>query len=191
VRILWLFLGWLAITQSQAQNFTDLRKLHLVDMSGEVVRLPLPQDNKPLVILFLEVSCPISQKYMTTVREFHKSHEGQVNIIGIFQETDPAEVKQFKEDYALPFDVYQDKNQKWTEYLDARVTPEVFLLDPSLSLIYRGAIDNWFYELGRYRKRPTELYLNNALEAFQSGDKIKFKETEAVGCIIQRRKHVH
>ena len=53
-------------------------------------------------------------------------------------------------------------------------------------VIYRGAIDNWFYELGRYRLEITDHYLIDAINASLDGKKPALTKTEALGCFIQR-----
>lgn len=69
--------------------------------------------------------------------------------------------------------------------LKATVTPEVFLIDAAGQLQYQGAIDNWFYELGKYRLNTTEQYLIDALTALNNGEQPPVRQTEAIGCFIQ------
>jgi hypothetical protein len=71
-------------------------------------------------------------------------------------------------------------------YLDAKVTPEVFLFDKEFELRYKGAIDNWFYELGKYRRVTSDHYLIDALQSVLGGEDPIIMETEAIGCLIQK-----
>ena len=92
----------------------------------------------------------------------------------------------FKEEYEFRFPVINDTAQKLTYYLNASVTPEVFLLDNSGNIIYSGAIDNWFFDLGRYRKEATIHYLKEALDSNYGTLFSVNNKTKAIGCLIQR-----
>ena len=59
------------------------------------------------------------------------------------------------------------------------------MFDKNLDLKYRGAIDNWFYELGGYRQDVTEDYLIDGIDAILAGSDPKKPSTLAVGCLIQ------
>ena len=97
------------------------------------------------------------------------------------------EVMKFKDDYDFKFPVINDSIQKLTYYFNASVTPEVFLLDKSGTLIYSGAIDNWFFDLGRYRKLATVHYLRDALDSNYGSLFSINNNTKAIGCLIQRK----
>jgi thiol-disulfide isomerase/thioredoxin len=78
-----------------------------------------------------------------------------------------------------------DYKNKLIKKLKATNTPEAFFFDKNGTLQYRGAIDNWFYELGRYRPQATEQYLKNALTQFLKNEKITVAHTKPVGCLIE------
>jgi hypothetical protein len=69
--------------------------------------------------------------------------------------------------------------------LNAKVTPEVFVLDSALNVRYSGAIDNYFYKLGRRRAKPTQKYLEDALDAVRKSEFPKIKRVEPIGCYIE------
>jgi len=149
------------------------------------------------VVFFMAVDCPITQKYMNTIKEISKMYaEKSVQFVGYF----PAgitkrEAVAFRDEYKIPevISLLDDTNHEWTNRLNATVTPEVFvLIDNTVS--YHGAIDNWFYELGRNRRAVTEHYLINAIDNSLAGKKVKVGETKAIGCFIQRtevQEHQH
>jgi hypothetical protein len=80
---------------------------------------------------------------------------------------------------------------KQTMKFGVTITPEVVVADASGQVLYQGAIDNWFYELGRYRQFITEHYLTDALDAIAAGKPVPVTRTEAVGCLIQMPAHHH
>lgn len=141
------------------------------------------------VIIFMAVDCPITQKYMGTIKDLAKNYQSkQISFVGYF----PAglsnkEAKQFRSEYQVP-DIIQftdDKKHVITNKYGATITPEVVFIDKNQQVIYQGAIDNWFFELGRYRKEITEHYLIDAIEASLIGNPPAIKKTEAIGCFIQ------
>lgn len=95
-------------------------------------------------------------------------------------------IKNFHEKYKIPFAGEIDKRCRQAERWDATVTPEVVVTSPIGQVLYQGAIDNWYYALGKNRPEPTEHYLKDALDAFLAGKPIEKKRTEAVGCLMNR-----
>lgn len=68
-----------------------------------------------------------------------------------------------------------DKKHNVTNKYSATITPEVVLIDKNQLVIYRGAIDNWFFELRRYRLEITEHYLVDAIDASLNGQQPSVK----------------
>ena len=147
------------------------------------------EKNTPQVAIFMAVDCPITQKYMTSIKEIASLFaEKQVNVTGYFPAgLSKKEEGEFRAEYQIPklIRLEDDKKHEWTDKLNAKVTPEVFVISND-QVVYRGAIDNWFYELGRYRLEITEHYLIDAINASLEGKKPAVAETEALGCFIQR-----
>jgi thiol-disulfide isomerase/thioredoxin len=138
------------------------------------------------VVLFLGVDCPISQKYMNTVRILSKKYKDSITFFGIFPESfSTNEISEFKSTYALDFKLVKDQKNNYAALLKATHTPEVYLIDSNGKIKYQGAIDNWFYELGRNRRKVTEHYLENAIKAVFSGEKVSLDKTTPVGCFIE------
>jgi thiol-disulfide isomerase/thioredoxin len=145
------------------------------------------------VIIFMAVDCPITQKYMTTIKEVARQYQSQqVSVVGYF----PAglsrkQEKEFRMEYQVPeiIKFVDDKNHAVTRKYSATITPEVVLIDKNQQVIYQGAIDNWFFELGRYRPEITAHYLTDAIEASVNGHQPSVRKTEAIGCFIQGASH--
>ena len=109
------------------------------------------------------------------------------------------DIKSFVQDYSISFPVVQDNKNEFVQKYLPEVTPEVVVLNKAGVNQYQGAIDNWFYELGKYRHQPSEHYLIDAIRAVLNGEEPRIKKTEAIGCIIQAnlkqkeasREHMH
>jgi len=94
--------------------------------------------------------------------------------------------QEFVKRYAIRFPALPDRDGRIAGFLKATKTPEVFVLDSRSRVIYRGAVDNWAPALGQHREVITEHYLLDALTSFIENKTIRIKETEAVGCFIER-----
>lgn len=139
------------------------------------------------VWVFLAVDCPITQKYISELGRIDSVYAvHQLRVRGIVPgKVNPNEVKAFVEEYAIKFPVSIDRDFTDVRRFQATITPEAILVDRQGQVLYQGAIDNWFFDLGKYRQRVTEHYLQNAIDAVLQGKSPVVRKTEAVGCIIQ------
>ncbi|MFM9946711.1 MAG: redoxin domain-containing protein [Saprospiraceae bacterium] len=164
----------------------QLELLRLVDLDEEKVRVKERSDDKPAVFIFLSTDCPICQKYSKTLRELASSYPS-VKFVGVMTKWEkPDAIRQFIREYELPFPVLQDKRHRFLVQLQANVTPEVFFFNESMELLYSGAIDNWFFALGKHRPASTENYLIEAIEAWSRGEAPKISRTTPIGCVIEQ-----
>jgi len=138
--------------------------------------------------IFMGTECPISQKYIPTLNSIDET-SNQLSVIGVFSGPlthDALEVfgEQFKVNFALKHDI----NFTLADQFGAAVTPEVFLVDEVGTVLYSGAIDNWFVSLGRNRLAPSEHYLLDAFKALITGKKVEVPSKPAIGCFLERHK---
>lgn len=76
----------------------------------------------------------------------------------------------------------RDRDARLADAFGATTTPGAFLFDGSLTLVYRGAID----DDARNAEDVEDPYLLSALAALGTGGTIDPRVTEAVGCDIER-----
>lgn len=139
-----------------------------------------------MAVVFLSPDCPISQKYMKKLNDLQSSQKDLVTFLAVVPgKVSKTDVHEFIREYSSELAFRQDKDLKLTMAIRATVTPEIFLFDGQRTLVYRGAIDNWFYELGKNRREVTEHFYKDAVEAFQQNQRPTVRSTEAVGCLIQ------
>ena len=72
----------------------------------------------------------------------------------------------------------------------ATITPEAALLSPEREVLYRGRIDDRFYDFGKMRYPPRQLDCRDALTARLAGKPIKNRTTKAIGCFIPHVKPI-
>jgi thiol-disulfide isomerase/thioredoxin len=78
--------------------------------------------------------------------------------------------------------VLHDANQRAAGLYGAQTTPHLFVLDAGGILAYQGAFDNVTFR----RRAPTQIYLQNAVEALLAGRVPEPAETPPYGCTIVR-----
>lgn len=134
-------------------NFGEaLKNIELQNYDGTAHSLSSFEKQDFTVLFLLAHDCPICQQYTGKFRQL-SSMSQQLQVIGIApSEGETKEtVKEFVTKYELGFPVLLDSKQLLTHVLQGKVTPEAFLFNKNGDLLYRGKIDNWFYELGKYR----------------------------------------
>ncbi|NUN99431.1 MAG: redoxin domain-containing protein [Saprospiraceae bacterium] len=155
------------------------------EQGASVLQKKLEKD-KPVVFIFLDSECPICQKYTKNIREFPAQFP-QIQWIGIFTRwNSPEQIAAYKQEYGLNIPMYLDTRNRLVHKLNVKVTPEVVFVIPKQKVLYQGAIDNWFFGLGKHRPAATENYLADALEAWGRGEVPKISRTTSIGCVIEQ-----
>jgi peroxiredoxin len=132
-----------------------------------------------VVILFLSTICPYSNYYNDLIRdmagEFDKRGVLFVGVNSGKLET-AEEARAHALEHGHRFAIIKDPDDRIADLLDARRTPEVFLLDSRGILRYHG----------RIASKISSPDLKSAIEAFLAGRPIRPAETKAFGCAIPR-----
>lgn len=136
------------------------------------------------VVFFLSKECPMCKKYRPLIQRLYDNY-GKGSLISMLvlrtDVSDPADSV-----YFIPSEYSAGKAAvQIADYFGATVTPEVFVIDSSNNIIYKGAIDNWIYETGRHSSQATEHYLEDVLKQLSGGRKPAYSEKKAFGCFIE------
>ena len=75
----------------------------------------------------------------------------------------------------------RDETQQVARAYDASVTPEVFVVDATGTVVYHGRIDESAMEPGNVTRHDLRI----ALDEMLAGEEITVKDTEPVGCTIK------
>lgn len=143
--------------------------------------------NKASIIVFFDPECPICQKYTKNLAEIDKKYAAdgiKLYIVYPFKVLEKSSLAEFREEYKFDLPIIFDPKRRLLKKVKANYSPEVFLLNNKRKTLYHGAIDNWFYGLGRNRTMPTEFYLLDAIEKFNNNQEIIIKYIEPVGCML-------
>ena len=156
------------------------------DTQGRDATLSSLGGNKAVVVAMFSASCPISAKLGPELARIEKDYAGkQVAFLLVtpVAEDTTDDIATFTSAYSLRSPVVHDAKGEFAIALGATTTTEVFLIDSSRTLVYRGAINDQ-YGLGYSKDAPTESYLRAALDATLRSEKPAITATTAPGCAL-------
>jgi peroxiredoxin len=155
--------------------------------TGQVLRLA-DHRGRVLAIVFTSTTCPICQIYFSRLNALAKGFEGRgVDFVAInssASESDDVVVAHARAS-KIRFPVLKDPKNRVADSMRAERTCEVFLIDRSGVLQYRGAVDDQ-YTRESHRDQPEHNYLASAIEAVLAGTPVSLQTTPAVGSPIER-----
>ena len=164
---------------------------HVVkDISGKSVALKDVKQKNGLLVMFSCNTCPYVIKNQDRTKEICQlaqragvgtillnSNEGNRDSEDSFKAMkDYAQEQQYKWIYAV------DQNHVLADALGAKRTPECFLFDKDLKLVYHGAIDNNPSDASNVSRKHLEIAINEMV----AGKDVAIKESKSVGCGIKR-----
>ena len=146
-----------------------------------------------VVVVFTSVDCPIANAMAPQLRRTLESAESRgVRCLLVYPRrstTDPQR-RQHKVDYQLPGRSLSDRAHNLVQVLDARITPEAFVLKldgaGGWEVLYRGRVNDLYASIGNRRDQPSRHDLMSAIDAALAGRFPVTRRTEAVGCLIER-----
>lgn len=152
------------------------------DMKGKAGRLSDFKDKNALVIAYTSTSCPISKKYAPSLARLEKSYRDK-GVAFLF--INPVETDNVKaHGFAGPY-VY-DKGASFSKTIGALTTTDTFVLDPTRTLVYHGAVDDQ-YGSGYSLDAPRANYLTDALDALLASKPPNIAATLAPGCDLDQK----
>ena len=164
--------------------------LELSLVSGQKVQPFSDPSTVAAVLVFVSTDCPIANAYHPQLHQLEKEF-GPRGVRFFLVHPTPgvaeAEIKAHAAEYELTLPIAIDSAQQLADFLDAKVTPEAFVIAAgSQDTVYRGAIDNVYADYGKKRPQATQSYLRDALDQLLQGQPIAVTETNPVGCFIER-----
>lgn len=141
--------------------------------------------SKAVVVVFDATRCPYAKGYKQRVAAMGKEYgaKGVTFVTVNSNKTEAAaEVAEDAKAHGFAFPVLKDEGNRVADLYGANKTPEVYVLSPAGTLLYRGRIDET-HDDPKNVKSPD---LRNALDAILSGKPVPAAETKAFGCTIKR-----
>lgn len=143
-----------------------------------------------VVIIFTSNACAYDTYYLSRMLALQQAYASRVPVLLINAHLDDEEsataMKAFAEKNKLTMPYLADKDQTVMTLLNARKSPEAFLLkntNGKFSLWYRGAID----DNPQSASDVKTAFLKNAIDQLLAGQKPAAAEERPVGCSIRKK----
>ena len=142
------------------------------------------------VIMFICNHCPfvlhVNEELVKLANDYNKRGVGFVaissNDVVNYPQDSPESMKTQASKLGYPFPYLYDETQEIAKKYDATCTPDFFIFDSDLKLVYRGQLDDSRPSLD---KPVTGKYMRNALDAILIGKEVDQNQIPSMGCNIK------
>ncbi|MBS1743888.1 MAG: thioredoxin family protein [Bacteroidetes bacterium] len=161
------------------------------DVSGKDVSIKDAVKTNGVLVMFSCNTCPYvikNEERTIAIGEFAQkmnvgvillnSNEAQRTSDDSFEE-----MKKYAAEKKYNWSYVMDQNNEVADAFGANRTPECFLFDKNLKLVYHGAIDDNPSD----ETKVTRHHLREAINELAGGKEITVKESRSVGCSIKRK----
>lgn len=159
-------------------------------VSGKEISLGDIKSDKATLIMFLCNHCPyvihVNEEIVRIVNDYKPKGVGFVGIssndVVNYPQDGPDKMKIHAEEVGYDFPYLYDETQEVAKAYDAACTPDFYIFDGEMNLVYRGRID------GSRPKNDIPLSgedLRTALDAVLAGDDVTEKQYPSGGCNIK------
>lgn len=170
---------------------TNAPKFELKDtVTGEIIGLPNDKGLKGTVVMFICNHCPFVKHVNSEISKMAKKYTSygiqfiaiSSNDIDNYPEDSPDKMKEtaIEEGYIFPY--LFDSSQKVAKDFQAACTPDFYLFDEDLKLVYRGQLDD---------SRPgnnipvTGKDLRSAIDSVLAKQPVSQEQKPSIGCNIK------
>ncbi|MBK8943831.1 MAG: redoxin domain-containing protein [Ignavibacteriae bacterium] len=156
----------------------------LYDYNKKLHNLTDYKNSKAIVLMFISTGCPVSNDYNKRMEEIYNTYKNKnVVFLGINSNKNESieEIKEHAKENNLTFTILKDENNVVADLFEASLTPEIYVLDSSLSKVYHGRIDD-----SKNEKNVESKDLQNSIDEILANKEVSVKNTKAFGCSIKR-----
>ena len=150
-----------------------------------------------LLVMFICVHCPYVKHVEKVLAQIGEDYAGKIAMVAIsandvaaYPEDSPAEMKKQAERLGFKFPYLYDETQEVARAYDAACTPDFFLYDAEMKLVYRGQLDDSRPQRssGGGNDIPvTGKDLRAAMDAVIAGKRPDTNQRTSIGCNIKWR----
>jgi thiol-disulfide isomerase/thioredoxin len=158
--------------------------------SGQTLSLTELKSDKATVIMFICNHCPfvkhVNQGLVALANDYIAKDVSFVainsNDVANYPEDHPDKMQRVATDLGYPFPYLFDATQAIAKAYDAACTPDFYVFDKDLKLVYRGQLDD---------SRPSNSIpvtgkdIRAALDALLAGQPVSPKQRPSIGCNIK------
>ena len=166
--------------------------LKMQDISGKEVAMQDAKKDNGVLVMFSCNTCPyVVKNQERTIAISKYATENKVGVIILNSNealrTDDdsyAAMQAYAKAQGYKWNYVVDKNNMVADAFGANRTPECFLFNKDLKLVYHGAIDDSPSDESAIKR----IHLKEAINEMAAGKEITVKESRSVGCTIKRSK---
>ena len=160
------------------------------DVSGEMISLQELNEENGLLVVFSCNTCPFvtawEDRYTIIAQLCRKKNVGMAAINSNAARREGVdsmeEMKKHAKEKGYDFNYLLDENANLARLFGATKTPQIFLFNKDLELVYTGAIDDNL----KNAEKVENHYLISAINNLVGRKKINPNTTEALGCSIKK-----
>ena len=165
--------------------------LKMQDISGKNIAMKDVKKENGVLVMFSCNTCPYVVKNQERTISISQ-YAGKNNIGVIILNSNEAyrgnedsfdAMKEYAKDQNYKWNYVVDKDHEVADAFGANRTPECFLFDKNLKLVYHGAIDDSASDVSSVKR----IHLQEAISELAAGKEISIKESRSVGCTIKRK----
>jgi hypothetical protein len=155
-----------------------------------VTNLTSAATQRSVVLIFMSVDCPISNRYAPTLRKLQTEFQ-ETRFVLVYPNRDetPERVHKALREYELSFEAWRDMEHALVKAAQVKVTPEAAVFLRGTGWVYRGRIDDRYVDWGKSRAEPKVNDLHDVLTAISKGETPPVRSTKAIGCSISKISH--
>jgi AhpC/TSA family. len=161
----------------------------MTDTEGEAHTLADAAKENGLLVMFTCNTCPWVKAWEDRYNDVAKAAaEHDIGMIGINPNAairddgeSMADMRARAKDKGYQFPYVLDEGAEMASAFGATKTPDLFLFNGDMELVYRGAIDDSPRDASAVEKR----YILTAMEALANGQEIDPTTTKSIGCTIK------
>ncbi len=161
------------------------------DVSGKEVAIQDVKKKNGVLVMFSCNTCPFvikNQKRAVAICNYALKNDVGVIVLNSNEaQRDDADSYKAMKDYAkeqkFGWSYVVDADNEMADAFGANRTPECFLFNSDLKLVYHGAIDDNPTDADNVKRQ----HLQEAINEMIAGKEITVKESRSVGCSIKRK----
>ncbi len=165
--------------------------LKLKDISGKEVAIKDMKKENGVLVMFSCNTCPyVIKNQERTIASAEYAQKMNVGFIilnsneALRGDDDSFDaMKEYAKDQKYKWSYVVDKNHEVADAFGANRTPECFLFDKNLKLVYHGAMDDSPSDPSSIKRH----HLQEAINELVAGKEVTVKESRSVGCTIKRK----
>ncbi len=181
----------MAATSNMLPLGTVAPSFNLIDtVSGRTISLEGLKSDKATVIMFICNHCPyVKHINAELVRLTDEYIPKGISFVGIspndiisYPEDSPENMELIAKELGYKFPYLYDETQEVAKAYNAACTPDIYVFDKDLKLVYRGQFDNARPGNGQ---PVTGKDLRNTLDSIMAGKPVDEMQIPSIGCSIK------